>query len=162
MKIVFNSSPLIFLARLGLIEEVINHFENDNLYLPKIVAEEIAVKSDQANVSIKHLIESHHLDVKNVKWFSLVNRLKERLGKGESEAIALGIELQTDYLILDDAAARKEAIRLGLNVKGTLALIRILKQESKISLENLEEFYKKLIKIKFWVNKQLFEQIFKD
>jgi hypothetical protein len=68
VKIVFNSSPLIFLARLGFIEEVIKYFENDSLYLPTIVADEIAVKSDQTNVSIKHLIESHHLDVKEVKF----------------------------------------------------------------------------------------------
>jgi predicted nucleic acid-binding protein len=162
VKIVFNSSPLIFLARLGFIEDVIKYFDNDNLYLPTVVADEIAVKTDQASISIKHLIESHQLDVKNVKLFSLANRLKERLGKGESEAIVLGIELQTDYLILDDAAARKEAMRLGLNVKGTLAIIRMLKQEGKITLENLEEFYKKLIEIKFWVNKRLFEQIFRD
>ncbi len=159
---VFNSSPLIFLARLGFLEEVIKYFENDNLYLPTVVADEIAVKSDQASVSIKHLIESHQLDVKDIKLFSLANRLKERLGKGESEAIVLGMELQADYLILDDAAARKEAIRLGLNVKGTLALIRMLKQENKITVENLEEFYQKLIKIKFWVKRKLFEQIFKD
>jgi predicted nucleic acid-binding protein len=31
---------------------------------------------------------------------ALVNQLKKRLRKGESEAIVLGIELQTDYLIL--------------------------------------------------------------
>jgi len=35
---------------------------------------------------------------------------------GESEAIVLAIELEADYVILDDFAARKEAVRLGLNV----------------------------------------------
>ncbi len=162
MIIVFNSSPLIFLARLGFLENVIHYFENDKLYLPSVVADEIAVKSDQPSISVKHLIESHQLYVKNVKLVSLKNRLEEHLGKGESEAIVLGIELQTNYIILDDAAARKEAIRLGLNVKGTLAIIRMLKQEGKITLEDLDEFYKKLIEIKFWVNRKLFEQIFKD
>jgi len=38
----------------------------------------------------------------------------------------------------------------------------MLKQENKITLENLDEFYQKLIKIKFWVKRRLFEQIFKD
>jgi len=37
---------------------------------------------------------------------------------GESEAIVLAIELEADYVILDDFVARKEAVRLGLNVKG--------------------------------------------
>ena len=51
-----------------------------------------------------------------------------RLGKKESEAIALSIELQTDYIILDDFAARKEATKLRLNVKGTLPIIKKLNQ----------------------------------
>jgi len=162
VKIVFNSSPLIFLARLDMITDVIEYFDPDNLYFPTAVADEIAVKSDQASISIGHLIERHRLEVKEIHLLSLANQLKQRLGKGESEAIVLGIELQTDYLILDDAAARKEAMRLGLNVKGTLALIRKLKQEGKITLDNMDEFYQRLMRINFRVKRILFDQIFKD
>jgi len=162
VTIVFNSSPLIFLSRLGLMAKVIETFANDKLYLPTAVADEIAVKSDQTSISIRHLIESHRLEVKDIYLFSLANQLKQRLGKGESDAIVLGIELQTDYVILDDAAARKEAMRLGLNIKGTLALIRKLKQDGQITLDNLEEFYQQLIEINFRVKRKLFEQIFQD
>jgi len=38
------------------------------------------------------------------------------------------MELQTDYLIFDDAAASSSR-RLRLNVKGTLAIILLLKQD---------------------------------
>lgn len=91
---------------------------------------------------------------------SLADRLNDRLGRGESEAIALGIELQTDYIILDDFAARKEADRLGLSVKGTLAIIRKLQAEEKIKLENLDEFYQNLQEMKFRVNRAVFDGIF--
>ncbi|WP_293157521.1 hypothetical protein [Okeania sp. SIO2C9] len=47
-------------------------------------------------------------------------------GRGESETIALAKELQTDFVILDDLAARKMATNLGLNVKGTLAILKKL------------------------------------
>lgn len=124
VKIVFNSSPLIFLARLGFLEIFIN--SANEFYLPMFVSDEISAKQDQASQQVKDLIDTNIIVVTTPKLTSVVNSLNIRLGKGESEAIAQGIELQADYIILDDFAARKEAVRLGLNVKGTLAVIRKL------------------------------------
>ncbi len=70
--------------------------------------------------------------------------------------------LQTDYIILDDFAARKEAIRLGLNIKGTLAVIKKLQGEDKIVIDNLDQFYQQLRKINFRVKREIFEAIFKN
>ncbi|WP_292854060.1 DUF3368 domain-containing protein [Nostoc sp. NMS8] len=124
MKVVFNSSPLIFLSRLEFLDIFLD--SADEFYLPNFVAEEISAKSDVASQQVKALIDAEKILVKEIKLLSLANRLNMRLGRGESEAIALGAELQTDYIILDDFAARKEATRLGLNVKGTLAVIKKL------------------------------------
>ncbi len=46
-----------------------------------------------------------------------------RLGPGESEAIALAMELNASELILDDLPARRLATALGLPVIGTLGLL---------------------------------------
>lgn len=160
MKIVFNSSPLIFLSRLDCLDKFLT---TDNyFYLPKTVQLEINDKQDQANNNIEKLINKKQLIVKQIKLISLANRLNERLGKGESDAIALGIELQTDYIILDDFAARKEAIRLGLNVKGTLAVIRKLSKEEKIIIDDLDSFYQRIRQINFRVKREIFDSIFKD
>ena len=118
--------------------------------------------TDRASQQVKDLINADKLEVRTPKLTSLVNSLNRRLGKGESEAIALGIELQTDYIILDDFAARKEALRLGLNVKGTLAVIKKLWLEKKIAVDNLEQLYQDLMAIKFRVTRALFDEIFKD
>ena len=115
MKIVFNSSPLIFLSQLGFLEKFLD--SNDNFYLPATVQQEINAKQDQSSETLNKLINQQKLIILNIKLISLANSLNERLGKGESDAITLGIELQTDYIILDDFAARKEALHLGLNVK---------------------------------------------
>ncbi|NEQ19840.1 MAG: hypothetical protein F6K28_10605 [Microcoleus sp. SIO2G3] len=88
--------------------------------------------------------------------------MNERIGKGESEAIALSIKLQTDYTILDDSAARREAMRLGLKVKGTLAVIKKLNFEGKIIIENLDDLYQKLIEVKFRIKRTLFNEIFEN
>lgn len=160
MKIVFNSSPLIFLSRLNCLEQFLT--TDAHFYLPKTVQLEINEKQDQATDNIEKLINKKQLIVKQIKLISLANRLNERLGKGESDAIALGIELQTDYIILDDFAARKEAMRLGLNVKGTLAVIYKLSKEKQIIIDDLDSFYQKIRQINFRVKREIFDSIFKD
>jgi predicted nucleic acid-binding protein len=159
--IVFNTSPLIFLSRLGYLETFLKS-PHSLFYLPQAVAKELQAKSDLACAKVSELIDAYQLQVKEITLFSLANRVHERLGKGEAEAIALGIELQTDYLILDDAAARREALRLGLNVKGTLAVIKMLHSTGQIKLENPEAFYQQLVAIDFRVKRKIFEEIFKE
>ncbi|MDB9423257.1 MAG: DUF3368 domain-containing protein [Microcystis viridis Mv_BB_P_19951000_S69] len=159
-KIVFNSSPLLFLSRLGFLEKFLD--SHDNFYLPVTVQQEINAKQDQSSETLNKLIDQQKLTMLNIQLISLANSLNERLGKGESDAITLGIELQTDYIILDDFAARKEAIRLGLNVKETLAVIRKLLKEEKIEIENLESFYQRLGEINFRVKREIFESIFSN
>ena len=55
MKIVFNSSPLIFLARLGFLDSFVDSAEE--FYLPASVAEEISAKSDEACQSVRALLK---------------------------------------------------------------------------------------------------------
>lgn len=129
--------------------------------LPKWVADEIAVKHDEPHTEVQKYLASHHLEVKQSTLKSLVDRLHQRLGKGESEAIALAIELQADYVLLDDAAARKEAMRLGLNVKDTLGVIRKLQQQGTIHIDDLGELYQQLVAIHFRVKCHIFDEIFR-
>lgn len=49
--------------------------------------------------------------------------LAARLGMGESEAIALALELTPEYVLLDDLAARRLAQAFDLNVLGTVGLL---------------------------------------
>jgi hypothetical protein len=142
VNIVFNSSPLIFLARLssrtkenGTVSSFVNHPQTltvpcspfpvpssqpltlivsthlevldklaeypDNFYLPKSVADEIEAKQDQPRADIASLIDSGQIEVREVTLLSLATSLNKRLGKGESDAIALSIQLQADYTILE-------------------------------------------------------------
>ncbi len=147
MKIVFNSSPLIFLVRLGFLNTFVE--SANEFYLPEFVAKEISAKSDKASQSVQGLIDSRKITAREIKLTFLANSLNARLGLGESEAIALGIELPCDYIILDDNAARKEALRLGLQVKGTLAVIKKLQADGKITIDSLEQLYQQLVAIFF-------------
>ena len=158
MKIVINSSPLIFLAKLQFLELFLD--SDDLFYIPPAVLEEIEAKSDEVSLAILPLIKAEKLQVLSTRLLFLVNRLNLNLGRGESEAISLATELQAGFTILDDRAARKRAINLGLNVKGTLAIIKKLSQEDKITINNLDEFYQRLRQINFRVYRSIFETVF--
>ncbi|MCW9681845.1 DUF3368 domain-containing protein [Dolichospermum planctonicum UHCC 0167] len=119
-------------------------------------------KINHLDILINTLITENKLLVQKVQLISLANSLNERLGIGESEAITLGIELQPDYIILDDFAARKEAIRLGLNIKGTLAVIRKLQLNGKINISDLDILYQQIRNVNFRVRREIFDSIFED
>ena len=160
MQIVINSSPLIFLSKLSYLNQFVE--SPDNFYIPQSVADEIGAKLDPSSQAVQTLINSGNLQIRASKFINLVNSLNQRLGKGESEAIALGIQLKADYVLLDDSTARREARRLGLNIKGTLAVIKKLSKDGKISIESLDNLYQRLMEIEFRIKRSLFDQIFSE
>jgi len=158
---VFNTSPLIFLARLRYLEKTLSLFQM--VAIPKKVIKEISVKDDEANEKVlkikNHSNVNFGLATKLVKLYKALN---ERLGQGESEAIALAVELNADVVILDDFAARKAAMELGLKVKGTLGIIKKLLEENKIKIEDINKLYETLKKIGFRVRREIFKNIFES
>ena len=65
MQIVLNSSPLIFLAKLGDLSQFLESL--DDFYIPQSVANEIEAKSDPANQTVQALINSGNLQVRTAK-----------------------------------------------------------------------------------------------
>ena len=87
MKIVFNSSPLIFLSRLDYLTLFLQY--DYQFYVPETVVNEINAKQDKASSYVERLINDNKLIVQKIKLLSLANSINERLGRGEAEAIAL-------------------------------------------------------------------------
>jgi hypothetical protein len=58
----------------------------------------------------------------------------DELGVGEVEAIMLAGEISPDFLLIDDADARRAAVRLGLPVIGLLGVLIKAKRENVIDL----------------------------
>ncbi|MBM4054231.1 MAG: DUF3368 domain-containing protein [Planctomycetes bacterium] len=158
MKVVFNTSPIIFLYKLGYLELALNLF--DDIYIPASVFTEISRKEDKLNTLIEVLIQEEAFKQREIKLINIFRGLNQRIGRGESEAIVLAIELEADYVILDDFVARKEAIKLGLNVKGTLGIIRKLMIDKYIEVIAIDDLYEKLKEMKFRVKKDVFNKIF--
>ena len=160
MQVVFNTSPLVFLSKLKYIEKAITLF--DIIFVPKAVIDEISRKDDKVRTKIKTFINSNEFKIKNTTLQKLYQSLNKKLGQGESEAIALAVELNSDYVILDDSAARKQALSMGLKVKGTLGVIKKLEEEKEIVIDDINWFYKRLYEIGFRVNEDILNEIFRN
>jgi predicted nucleic acid-binding protein len=157
MKAVFNSSPIIFLTKLGIIEPALDLF--DRIEIHSMVYMEIRRKPDASAEVVEDLIKKNRVPVSKAENERFVGALGRRLGKGEAEAIALSIETGADLVILDDHAARVEAMRLGLSVKGTLGIVRRL-MDSGAFESDLEELFINLKAMGFRIRAELFWEIF--
>jgi predicted nucleic acid-binding protein len=78
----------------------------------------------------------------------------DSLDAGESEAIALALELKADLLILDDRDARIEAARRNLTVIGKL---RVLKDAAQLGLIDLPHALQRLQQTTFRASAKLLQ-----
>lgn len=88
-----------------------------------------------------------------VKDKKLVKLLQSSLDDGESEAIALSLEIGADLILLDDSDAREKARLYGLTITGTIGILLRAKKDKKIT--SLKESLLKLRGTGFWINKSL-------
>jgi predicted nucleic acid-binding protein len=79
--------------------------------------------------------------------------LELQIDKGESSAIALALEMPGSTVILDDFKARKIAIKLGIQVTGTLGVIIRAKQKGVLS--SIKPFLEKLKQTNFRLSPEL-------
>ena len=99
MIVVSNASPVINLAAIGQLE-LLNKLYG-KIILPRAVYHEIAVKG-AGRAGSTEIEKLKWIEVKTVSNQKLVQALKVELHEGESEAIALAVELNAEPLLIYD------------------------------------------------------------
>ena len=152
---VSNSSPLINFGAVQPFHLLQSLFEN--ISIPQGVYNEIVVRGNgQAGAS--EVKKSHWIDVKRVNNVTLVTALSEILDEGEAEAISLADELKADVLLMDEHKGRAVALRLGIDVLGTIGILTLAK-ERKL-LDSVKPVLDELIeKSGFWIGKELYQNV---
>lgn len=83
-----------------------------------------------------------------------LSSVRDVLGPGEREAIAIAAELSADVLLMDDRAARIEARRLNLAVLGTL---RVLADAAEHGFADLAVAFNRLRQTNFRASDELMQ-----
>jgi hypothetical protein len=156
MTIVCNTSPISNLAVIGqlsLLQQVY-----DEIAIPQAVANEIAkvaaIYSQAASIpSLNWII------IKAISDRTTVQRLCSRkLDAGESEAIALALELNAELLIIDEQLGREVAVNEGLNITGLLGVL--LEAKNKGIISRIKPIMDDLIiQARFRISSQLYTEV---
>lgn len=125
---VVNASPLIFLARAGLLDLL--RLAGDEIVVPEAVADEIRRRGN-TDITAQALTHTAWLIVeKTLPTLPVIQAWD--LGAGESSVLTWAAIHQGAEAIVDDLAARRCAAALGISVRGTLGLVLTAKTRGAI------------------------------
>ncbi len=117
-RAVLNASPLIAFHQIRKLH-----------LIPQLFAETMAPSAvvREISPSLGHVPKWLRVQAPMILPLSL-----QRLDAGEREAIALALQSAADVIVLDDRAARIQAVRLGLNVIGSAGLLVLARRREHI------------------------------
>lgn len=155
MIVVSNTSPITNLAAVGQLNLLQQLYSN--IIIPQAVYQELTSGGDTIPGAIE-VQTFNWIQVQQVTNQTLVESLLNQLHQGESEAIALAIELQADWLLIDEELGRKVAADNGIKFTGILGVLIEAKQiglipSVKSVLDNL------ISQAEFWVTPSLYNRV---
>ena len=127
--VISNSGPLITLATIGKLDLPRALF--DRILIPQAVYDEVVVYGEGEPGS-REVAEAEWIGTLQVEDRLAVDLLRETLDAGESEAIILAQELNAEYVLLDEALARRRARLIGLRMTGTLGILLMAEEAGLI------------------------------
>jgi uncharacterized protein len=155
--VVSNSSPLIYLAALDDFDLLRALF--GELAIPPAVFREVAVDGAQFPVA-REVIAAQGRWIHRPRLADDSRAAEFRsagLHSGESEALALALELHSEALLMDDGDGVKIARDLGINVIRTTGIYRLAKQRGLI--EGLAPKLDELRGAGFWLRDDHYRMI---
>ena len=127
-KVIVNSTPLIALCKVNQLELLRELYTE--ITIPEAVFQEVTAKND--SVKRKILENGAWIHVQSVSDTIDRRMYKAKLHDGEVEVMILAQEIKADLVIIDDNAARKTAIYLGLPLTGTVGVLLRAKAEGLV------------------------------
>ena len=143
MTIISDTTPIISLIKINRLDLLKKLF--GEILIPEAVYRELTT-----NVTFKNEADI----VKNsdfLKTSSVQNRkaleilqASSGLDDGESEAIILADELNSDALIIDERKGRKVAQKLGIRITGTVGVLLQAHNENMITTDEIKQYLEQL------------------
>lgn len=126
------------------------------VHIPQAVYEE-TVLVDPDRPGAREIAAAEWIQVRTLQNDALVSRLMNRIQRGESEAIALAIEMSS-MLVVDDLEARKLARELAVEITGVSGVLLAAKSEGII--DSVREALDKLVHAAdYYVDERLYASV---
>ncbi len=161
MIIVSDSSPLIYLAKTNNLELLKKLFQQ--VSLPKEVYREVVEEGKRGgytdSIVIEQAVSQGWLVIeKNIANIPMLKEFKE-LDEGEKEAISLAVNKKADFVLLDDAQARKVAKILKLNVRGTIYVLLLAHEKNLLGKKEVRKSIDQLVNVGFRISTEFYAKI---
>jgi predicted nucleic acid-binding protein len=153
MAVVSNTSPVLNLAIIGRLDLMREQF--GQVIIPEAVWQELRLDEPLPGTdTTNNALQEGWLKTGLLREATLVRALEGELDAGETEAIALAVELGLTRVLLDEREARLVAKRMGLEVTGVLGiLLRAKATGSIVSLHH--EIQSLQHEAGFWIHDEL-------
>ena len=157
MPVVSDTSPIQGLAAIEQMDLLRAQF--GDILIPPAVLAELKVETGFRGVkAIREALKRGWLDVQAVQNVHLVRALGLELDQGESEAIALALEVNAPFVLLDEYDGRSKARALGLTTIGAVGILLRAKRDGNI--QSLKEAMQALRReAGFFITEELYQQI---
>jgi len=158
MIVVSNASPLVGLASIRQFDLLKQLY--GKVHIPEAVWQEVVV--DGAG-------QPGSTEVESAEWIKryqvadirLVHSLLQYLDEGESEAIALAVELEAELLVIDERLGRDTARHFGLNFTGLIGLLVDAKHKGLI--DEIKRYLDELRNVfGFRISESLYRRVLAD
>ncbi|MBI2971999.1 MAG: DUF3368 domain-containing protein [Candidatus Aenigmarchaeota archaeon] len=157
MLVLSNSSPLVYLAKLGklgLLRTLYNR-----IIVPEAVLSELRAGTEHPELSIlEQAVNEGWVTAKE----SGMHVRAPGLGKGEIALINLAKDLKPGLVLVDDASARKIMESFGFNVKGTLYVLLLAYKKKIIAKNEAKRLVDELIVAGFRISTEIYSTVMKE
>lgn len=155
MVIISDTSPisnLLIIDKLEILHQVVG-----NIVIPPSVFNEVAAL-DGFNISTESFKNATWVEQQTPENDKFVNHLLMEIDLGEAEAIALAVQLNADYVIMDEKIGRSVAQKYDIK---TIGLLGILIRAKEIGVvKSLKPIIDELMnKAGFWISGDLYAEI---
>jgi predicted nucleic acid-binding protein len=136
--IVFDSSTLILITKIELLDTVLNTLPI-KVAIPMAVADECCGGTNTLDaLLIRKAIDESRIAVKRVRNRKLVAKLEEdfRMGRGESEAITLAMQENATLIAIDDKRGINACKLVGISFTTAIALLLRSRQKGLIDRDD--------------------------
>lgn len=144
MRVVADASPLIALADIGHLDALRLLYRE--VVVPPAVAAEVFSAASRPRPSWVRLQSPGPVPAEVVA---------AGLHRGESEGIALALQLGADLLLIDDRDGRRLAARLGIRIAGTVGVVVKAKQRGHVAA--VRPILDQLRGAGFWLGQDVYE-----